>query len=152
DQIREVLGLEYVGITPLIKVEEYKNSEADRSHPRAIKLMNNVSAYVVDHPLSVFAETMRSAKIALDLRAPAGSSKVIGIVSTLPGEGKATVASNLAQLLAMQGARTLLIDADLRNPGASRALARHAEAGLLEVLLDARPFHELLLLDQKTKL
>jgi succinoglycan biosynthesis transport protein ExoP len=74
------------------------------------------------------------------------------VVSTLPGEGKSTVSLNFAQLLAMQGARTLLIDADLRNPGATRAVGRHAQEGVLEVLLEGKRVQDLLLFDGKTKL
>ncbi len=62
---------------------------------------------------------------------------MIGIVSVLPGEGKSTIAVNFAQALA-GSARVLLIDADLRNPGATRALGQHADEGLLEVLLEGR--------------
>ena len=44
-------------------------------------------------------------------------------MSVLPHEGKTTVAANFAGLMAANGARTLLIDADLRNPGLSRSLS-----------------------------
>ncbi|WP_162824919.1 AAA family ATPase, partial [Escherichia coli] len=67
-------------------------------------------------------------------------------------EGKSTISINLAQLLAAQGARVLLLDADIRNPGATRALARHATAGLLEVLLEGRSIRDALVHDEKTQL
>lgn len=73
-------------------------------------------------PLSSFAETLRSAKVEVDLQINAGR-KVIGIVSVMPGEGKTTTAKNLASLIALQGARVLLIDADFRNPGMTRRMA-----------------------------
>ena len=46
----------------------------------------------------------------------------------------------------------LLLDADIRNPGATRALARHATAGLLEVLLEGRSIRDALVHDEKTRL
>src|SRR5690606_18827785 len=116
-----------VGADGLRSVEEI---EANGFHPRAIRKPNAISNYVVDHPLSAFAETLRSAKIAADLSLDSKQSKIIGVGSVLPGEGKSTVAVNFAELLASQGARTLLIDADLRNPGSTRSIGRHAEAGL----------------------
>ncbi|NKN35657.1 polysaccharide biosynthesis tyrosine autokinase [Agrobacterium sp. a22-2] len=152
DQVREALGLEFLGTVPLVAIEPYKIGPNDSEHPRNIRKVNSINNYVVDHPLSMFAETLRSAKIAIDLSVKENRAKVIGIVSTLPGEGKSTVAVNFAELLAMQGARTLLIDSDLRNPGATRAIGRNAEAGLLEALIDNRPVRDLLLLNQKTKL
>ncbi len=110
----------------------------DTAEPAAgtIHARNALSLFSTEHPLSSFAETMRSARIAADLHV-IKPHKIIGVVSVLPGEGKSTVAVNLAQTLAMS-ARTLLIDADLRNPGATRALGQHAEAGLLEVLLEGQ--------------
>lgn len=151
DQIREVLGLEYLGSAPLV-ADGNASAAKGGDHPRNIRRATVIASYVLDHPLSMFAETLRSTKIAIDLGANAGGAKVVGMISTLPGEGKSTVAINFAELLAMQGAKTLLIDADLRNPGATRAIGRHAEAGLLEALIDNRPIRDLLLLDPKTKL
>lgn len=78
--------------------------------------------HVLEMPLSGFAETLRSAKVEVDLQINAGR-KVIGIVSVMPGEGKTTTAKNLASLIALQGARVLLIDADFRNPGMTRRMA-----------------------------
>ncbi|WP_454850782.1 polysaccharide biosynthesis tyrosine autokinase [Rhizobium binxianense] len=152
DQVREVLGLEYIGHAPTIDAKELANVQPDTSSPRALQLVSGIPHFVVNHPLSAFAETLRSAKIALDMENPGQRNKIIGVISSLPGEGKSTVAVNLAQLLAMQGARTLLIDADLRNPGATRTIGRHADQGILEALLEGRPLKDLLLIDSRTKL
>lgn len=152
EQVREVLGLEYIGHAPAIDAKELASAEPEIASPRALQLTNGLPHFVVNHPLSAFAETLRSAKIALDMENPGQRNKIIGLISTLPGEGKSTVAINLAQLLAMQGARTLLIDADLRNPGATRTIGRHADQGIIEALLEGRPLRDLLLIDGKTKL
>jgi hypothetical protein len=71
---------------------------------------------VLEAPRSVFAETLRNAKLASDVMFQGKSDRVIGVVSAMPGEGKSTTAANFAALLASSGKRTLLIDADLRNP------------------------------------
>ena len=153
-QVRDVLGLEFLGIAPIVEGEDLGSTTqtgGDDLHPRAIRKPSALADYVIEHPHSAFAETLRGAKIAADLNINR-KSKVIGIVSTLPGEGKSTIAINFAELLAGQGARTLLIDADLRNPGATRALGRHADAGILEAVLSGRPIQDLLLLNPKTRL
>ena len=67
-------------------------------------------------PFSATAEALRYIKVAIDLHRSEGKGKVIGIVSALPGEGKTTVATSFAAFVAKTGARTLLVDADLRNP------------------------------------
>ncbi len=155
DQVRDVLGQEFLGIAPLVDgggLRRVEDVEADGFHPRAVRKPNAIVNHVIDHPLSAFAETMRSAKIAADLSLSDRPSRVIGVVSVLPGEGKSTVAINFAELLASQGAKALLIDADLRNPGTTRAIGRHADAGLVEAVMEGRPVRDLLLVNQKTKL
>src|SRR5690606_33543553 len=77
----------------------------------------------INAPASSFAETLRNSRIATDVVLQGKPCKVIGFVSVLPHEGKTTAAANFAGLLASQGARTLLIDGDLRNPGLSRGLS-----------------------------
>lgn len=151
DQVRETLGLEFLGIAPLVAQGRPSNELPEA--PGSIRKSSAVSNYVIDHPLSAFAETLRSAKIAADLTPGQNKEcKVIGVISTLPGEGKSTVAINFAELLASQGNRTILIDGDLRNPGATRTIARHAQAGLLEALLDSARLENLLLTNPKTGL
>lgn len=155
DQVRDGLGQEFLGLAPLVSedgLRSVEEIEGDGFHPRTIRKPSAISNYVIDHPLSAFAETLRSAKIAADLSMSGKQAKVIGVVSVLPGEGKSTVAINFAELLANQGARTILIDADLRNPGSTRAIGRHADAGLLEAVLEGRSIKDLLLINQKTKL
>ena len=51
-----------------------------------------------------------------------------------PGEGKTSLASHLATSLARSGLRTLLIDADLRNPSTHRLFELTPDPGLSEVL------------------
>ncbi|MES5048082.1 polysaccharide biosynthesis tyrosine autokinase [Rhizobium nepotum] len=154
EQVRDVLGLEFLGNTPLIQNKPTtdilpKGKEGDPTATRP----SSIGRYAVDHPLSSFAETLRSTRLAIDLGIPAKSgARVVGVISALPGEGKSTISINLAQLLAGQGARVLLLDADIRNPGATRALARHAGEGLLEVLLEGRNMRDVLLHDEKTRL
>ena len=91
---------------------------------------------VLTSPFSRFAEAIRSIKLAVDLnRDAANSSKVIGFTSSMPHEGKTTVAASLALLIAQGGARVVLVDCDLRNPSLSRKLAARADLGILEVIV-----------------
>jgi succinoglycan biosynthesis transport protein ExoP len=108
--------------------------------------------FAVDQPLSPFAETLRAVKIAADLTLPDHATKVIGVTSVLPGEGKSTVAMNFASLLSHLGNRTLLIDGDLRNPGLTRAVAPNAKEGIIEAVLEGKPLKSLLVRDQASSL
>lgn len=155
DQIRDVLQLEPLGTVPLASAEatdrRRTNGEAV-THARILGKADSISNYVIDHPLSAFAETMRSAKIAIDIIVGPKRPKLIGVVSVLPGEGKSTVSINLAELLASQGSRVLLIDADLRNPGATRHIGRHAERGILEALEGSASPRDILMINPDTNL
>jgi succinoglycan biosynthesis transport protein ExoP len=62
------------------------------------------------------------------------TSKVIGLASALPGEGRTTVALALAHLLARNGHRTILVDCDLRNCQLSRAVCPDRRSGVLDIL------------------
>ena len=61
--------------------------------------------------------------------------KLIVVVSAAPGDGKTTVARNLAMAAATVDSRVLLVEADLRRPVAARVLGIEREPGLSEVLL-----------------
>ncbi len=98
-------------------------------------------------PFSATAEALRYIKVAIDLH-PAGG-KVIGIVSALPGEGKTTVAAGFAAFIAKSGGRTLLIDADMRNPSMTRTLGYPNEPGLLDLITDKSSFDDLVITDTK---
>jgi len=100
-------------------------------------------------PFSATAEALRYIKVAIDLHPTGG--KVIGIVSALPGEGKTTVATGFAAFVAKSGARTLLIDADLRNPSMTRALGYSNAPGLVNMVADKSDFNDLVITDSKFK-
>jgi polysaccharide biosynthesis transport protein len=96
-------------------------------------------------PFSATAEALRYIKVAIDLHPKGG--KIIGIVSALPGEGKTTLAAGLADFLAKGGSRTLLIDADLRNPSMSKTLGYTGSPGLFDMVANQTPFDELVITD-----
>jgi exopolysaccharide transport family protein len=93
-------------------------------------------------PSSLFASSFRSIKVAVDVGTAGQRSRVIGVISTLPDEGKSTIACNFAELIAHIGKRVILIDGDLRNPTISRAMAPDATSGLLEVLAGKVELHD----------
>src|SRR5262249_35821240 len=108
--------------------------------------------HVVDEPLSSFAESVRSIKVAADIAGVIKNNKVIGVTSTAPREGKSTVSSNFTQLIAHAGKRVVLVDGDLRNPTLTSNLAPNASAGLLEVLTGKVELAQALYTDDQTNL
>lgn len=61
--------------------------------------------------------------------------RIITITSALPGEGKSTVAANLARIIGESGTRVILVDADLRRPTVARSFRLPASVGLTDVLV-----------------
>jgi succinoglycan biosynthesis transport protein ExoP len=95
--------------------------------------------YVIDAPFSRFSESIRALKLSADMHGERHRpSKVIGLTSSVPGEGKSTVAAALAGLVAQTGASVILLDCDLRNPALSDQLAPGSDAGILEVVSGER--------------
>ena len=88
----------------------------------------------IDDPKSLFSEAVRSLRTGLVLSGLEKPHKITIVTSTNPGEGKSTVAINLAAALA-QMESVLLIDADLRRPSIAKAFALPSGApGLSNVL------------------
>lgn len=65
---------------------------------------------------TVEAEMIRNLRTSIVLLGPAEKMKVILFTSALPAEGKSFVSANIAASFAMSGARTVLVDLDLRRP------------------------------------
>ena len=72
---------------------------------------------------SGFAESVRLLRLRVEKAMEEDGKKVLLVSSAIPGEGKTTVAVNLAVSLAMKGKQVLLIDCDLRNPSVVKALS-----------------------------
>ncbi|RWO44374.1 MAG: polysaccharide biosynthesis tyrosine autokinase [Mesorhizobium sp.] len=159
EDVRDRVGLKFLGYLPIIGSKVAKDDKRDDGQAD-IKTAQSASAaerrarmrVSIDAPASMFSETLRSAKIAFDVVMEGQGSRVIGVISVLPGEGKSTVAANLAGLLAANGSKTLLVDGDLRNPGLSRSLGMEAEQGLMEALVSGQTWQSVGKIDRQTKL
>ncbi|MDQ3900827.1 MAG: CpsD/CapB family tyrosine-protein kinase, partial [Actinomycetota bacterium] len=64
-----------------------------------------------------------------------GDTEAIVVTSSMAGEGKSTTASNLALALVEQGARVLLLDADLRRPRIAEIFGIEGSVGLTTILI-----------------
>ncbi len=85
-------------------------------------------------PASRFSSGIKAVKAAVDRRQQGDGVPMVGVVSAGAGEGRSTVASELADVLAASGRRVLLVDADLRDSALSRARAPTARHGMLDVV------------------
>ncbi|MBR1335190.1 polysaccharide biosynthesis tyrosine autokinase [Bradyrhizobium ottawaense] len=150
-QVEEQLGANCVAILPALGAPAYTSSL-----PGLGRKKNNpepdLLRYVVDNPLSRFSEAVRSLKVAIDLNSIVRENRVLAVTSTLPNEGKSTLSTNLAQLIAHGGARVILVDSDLRNPSLSRALRPNANVGLVDLIAQKVQLEEAVSIDPQTGL
>ncbi len=116
------LGLPALGIVPLART--------------------GTPADALRDPRSGIAEAYRSARTALQFATTEGVPRTLLVTSTRPGEGKSTTAMALAQSFTQMGRRTLLVDADLRNPAQHSLGVQDNSRGLSNVLAGALPWRE----------
>lgn len=90
------------------------------------------------------AEAIRQLRTNLRFVDAQQPARVIAVTSAVKGEGKSSVACNLAISLAEGGWRVLLVDADLRRPRVAEYLGLEARVGLTDVLIGEAGLSEVL--------
>lgn len=91
---------------------------------------------------SAFVESLRILYTNLQTRSLDQPIHSIIVSSAEPGDGKTTIAVQLAQTVAAMGKRVLLIDADLRRPSVHTQLQLQNHQGLFEVITANLPLQE----------
>ena len=128
--VEQVTDLHCV-ILPMVKAKRERTAWFRSTKPMPIE------EFVLDAPYSRFTETLRDVKALISTAQRVHGVKIIGVVSSVPREGKTTIAVNLAALMiASSGARTLIIDSDLHLRLLTAVLAPDAGEGLIEALDD----------------
>jgi capsular exopolysaccharide synthesis family protein len=112
-QIRQTLGTRVIGLVPRMAVPG--------------RVLEN-------DPASDVAEGSRALYLTMADSVPEAHCKAILVTSPSRGDGKSTVAVNLAVAMAQQGKRVLLVDADFRSPSLQRVFDLRGRAGLGNIL------------------
>jgi len=136
EEVEHFLEVPVIGFVPHLSHEEgielFSGEEgletSGSALERQLRLVSHFS------PPSTVAEAYRSLRTNL-LFSQAGEHRVILVTSSTVKEGKSTIAANLSVVVAQQGARVLLIDADMRKPMQHHTFGLKRAPGLGEVLL-----------------
>ena len=104
-----------------------------------------------------FADSIRLLRSRTEKVCSESGYKVVLISGSMPGEGKTTVASNLAMALALSGKKTALLDCDIRKPSALAEITKDTEKGIVEYLngdasideIISHPYENLIIINAK---
>jgi len=123
DDVRKKLGLNVFGIIPCIPVADGANGKPGS---RLITALEAKSPAV---------EAFRALRTNLNYTARE-KKKVIMVTSSLPGEGKSTLSSNLAIVMGQTGAKVLLMGCDLRRPALCDLFDIKNVPGVVDLLIN----------------
>ena len=111
-----------LGVVPLVRFKE-----RSKRRERHLNIMDEMIS-------PEFRESVRMIRNKVERSAKENSLKTILITSALAGEGKSTIAVNLALSFVQEGKKVALVDCDLRNPSDSQILGLDAKKGLVDYL------------------
>jgi len=121
EDVEQLTGKTVLGALPFVKEEKGKGFIISSESPE-----------------SPYAESIRAIRSALLLWQSDAPPKVVLVTSSIEGEGKSSLSTNLAVMLAQQGHRVLLVDADLRRGRLYKRFALKSRPGLSELLAGLR--------------
>lgn len=137
--VERISGMSPLGLLPA-SAKKWRGAIAGGNHilgkPRIGGYSVPVLQFLKEKPNSPEAEAIRSLETAIRVSAQMREQpvKTLLVTSSFPGEGKTTVATNLAAALSKHY-KTCLIDADLRHPVITNTYGLKRQIGLQDVLM-----------------
>lgn len=122
EELKRVMSLACIGNVPAVKFKA-----------RGKKYEKELSIGNARIPQG-YKETVLNLELKLERELEAGEGRVMMVTSTVAGEGKSTLAANLARAAASHGKQVLLVDADLRKQEDRKLFCMGQGKGLEEVL------------------
>lgn len=134
-EIEEKLGQPVLASVPLLSDKErtIDKKALDPAH------------YLAAKPLSRYAEAVRGIRVGIQMADVDHPAKVVLVTSSIPSEGKSTLARSLAFSAAKAGQNVLLIDCDLRHPSVTKHFGSEAKSGVVDLLTGAAEFEDVVL-------
>ena len=141
EDIERKLGVTAIGSVPLIRASSLFGIG-----------QTNPADYLVENPLSAYAESVRYLRAAIAFSDLDSETKTVAITSSLPDEGKTSLTLSLGRMSAMSGSRTIVLDGDFRRRQLTEAAGMAPEIGFIEHLFGAGQLSDAIQKDSKTML
>ena len=137
DQAESISGLPTLGVIPLQSAFDGAVTSIAKAHllkkiPRNNADPRPLISYL--EPKSNIAEAYRTLRTSILLSSVSHPPRSILVTSSVPQDGKTMTCLNMAIVLAQQGKRVLLVDADMRHPNIHTAFGLKGQVGLSNIL------------------
>ncbi len=126
--VEKLVGLPLLGVIPRVDRMEQPD--------KAQIVSNGADRLVVESFLSLYS--------TLRVSDESRNAKLLLVTSTIPGEGKSFITTNLAQTFAAQGLRTIIVDCDLRKPNVQQSFRLNTTKGLISYCLQGAKLDEII--------
>lgn len=149
EDVEHLVGLPYLGLIPSIATGKKgrrnpKKGDPNKPAPGTDVLPASPDLYQWQNPKSQVAEHCRSIRTNLLFMSPEKPLKVLTVTSSVPREGKTTVAINTAISMAQSGERVVIVDTDMRRPRVHKAFGVKRDKGFSAALVDKAEIDDIL--------
>ncbi len=137
DQAENISGLPILGVIPLVSAFDKAAIGGAKAHLlKTFPRSNTQPRPLISHfePQSEIAEAYRALRTSILLSSPSCPPRSILVTSSVPQDGKTMTCINIAIVLAQQGKRVLVVDADMRRPNIHKSFGLSGQVGLSNVL------------------
>ncbi|MFH1708256.1 MAG: polysaccharide biosynthesis tyrosine autokinase [Planctomycetota bacterium] len=131
EEVAQALGLPVLVTIPCLRRRGAGEVVMDRKE--------GLAYLTLDSPVT---EAFKTLKTAVEFMEHGATHRVVQVTSSVAGEGKSTIAANLAISFATAGHTTLLVDADYRQPTVHQIMRTENQAGLVDILFKGMSWHE----------
>lgn len=145
EDVEQKLALAVLGVVPMLDRKGQRAAKRAKRKNRST-LEFSPERYFLANTKSAFSESINHVRTGIAYSDVDNPPRTILITSSVQGEGKTTLASNLALSCANLG-RTLLIDADLRKPRLEHITPAESQGGLVEYVAGLRTLQECIVQD-----
>jgi len=137
EEVKKLLGIPILGLIPRLDANGNGRRTKGANRDRFMLITR-------DEPNSPISEAFKLLRANLHFLDVERHHKTIVVTSPVPGDGKTTVAANLAIAFAAQEEKILIVDADFRVPAIHKIFGLPESPGIIDILLDGSDYHRVI--------